>query len=202
MNPKSPGLKVCSLNVSSLRRRIEDVKNDPVLLQSDILCLQEIWLEPGEEKESLYQLEGFTGHFTCVGAGKGIAVYVKDGKVNGTYHGFEQPLCQLGKVSLKNLDIINMYRSSGEPFNRVAHHLKEIIDFEKTTLVIGDLNYCAAKDSNQLSRFFIDQKFNQLVDLPTHIAGGIFIHFVHIPFIKAYCILTATECQTRFEYKM
>ena len=186
MNPKSPGLKVCSLNVSSLRRHIEDVRSDPVLLQSDILCLQEIWLEPGEERESQYQLEGFTGHFTCVGAGKGIAVYVKDGKVNGTYHGFEQPLCQFGKVSLKNLDIINMYRSSGEPFDRVAHHLKEFIDLEKTTLVIGDLNYCAAKDSNQLSRFFYDQKFQQLVDLPTHIAGGIFIHFVHITIVEVY----------------
>ena len=77
MNPKAAGLKVCSLNVRSLRRHIEDVKSDPVLLQSDILCLQEIWLDPGEEEENRYQIEGFQGHFTCVGSGKGVAVYVR-----------------------------------------------------------------------------------------------------------------------------
>ena len=47
MNPKAAGLKVSSLNVKSLRCHIEDVKSDPALLQSDILCLQEIWLHPG-----------------------------------------------------------------------------------------------------------------------------------------------------------
>ena len=50
MNPKAAGLKESSLNVSSLRRHIDNVKSDPALLQSDILCLQELWPHPGEEE--------------------------------------------------------------------------------------------------------------------------------------------------------
>ena len=179
MNPKAAGLKVCSLNVRSLRRHIEDVKSDPVLLQSGILCLQETWLDPAEEEENRYQLEGFKGHFECVGSGKGIAVYVRLElweKAALSFRSFSEPFVQLGKVSLKNLDIINIYRSRDEPFSRVAHFLKEFIDLEKTTLLIGDFNYCAAKDTNDLSTFLNRQKFNQLVTLPTHIDGGVLDH--------------------------
>ena len=61
-------------------------------------------------------------------------------------------------------------------FFRAAHFLKEFIDLEKTTLLVGDLNYCAAKDSNALSTFFTRLKFNQLVTLPTHIGGGLLDH--------------------------
>ena len=73
MNPKAAGLKV-----SSLRRHFDDVKSDPALLQSDILCLQELWLHPGEEEGERCQIDSFRGHFTCVGPRKGVAVYVKD----------------------------------------------------------------------------------------------------------------------------
>ena len=45
MNPKAAGLKV-----SSLRRHFDNVKSDPALLQSDILCLRELWLHAGEEE--------------------------------------------------------------------------------------------------------------------------------------------------------
>ena len=70
MNPKAAGLKDSSLN--------DNVKSDPALLQSDILCLQELWLHPGEEEGEQCQMDSFRGHFTCVGPRKGVAVYVKD----------------------------------------------------------------------------------------------------------------------------
>ena len=173
MNPKAAGLKVCSLNVKSLRCHIDDVKSDPALLQADVLCLQEIWLHPGEEEGEQYQLDGFQGHFTCVGPGKGVAVYVKDKTASYSYHDISQPFFQLGKVSFQDVDIITIYRSQEEPLCRAAHLLKEIINFEKTTLVIGDFNICPRrKPANELSSFFSSQKFSQLVTLPTHIDGG------------------------------
>ena len=179
MNPKAAGLKVCSLNVRSLRRHIEDVKSDPVLVQSDILCLQEIWLNPGEEEDSRYQLEGFKGHFTCVGSGKGVAVYVRlklYQKAAYSFHSLSEPFLQFGKVSLENLDVITIYRSQEERFLRAAHFLKDFIDLEKTTLLVGDLNYCSVKDYNDLSKYLTKEKFNQLVTLPTHIDGGLLDH--------------------------
>ena len=58
---------------------------------------------------------------------------------------------------------------------KAAHHLKEFIDFQKTTLVIGDFNVCPRrKPTNDLSSFLSNQMFSQLVTLPTHIDGGTF----------------------------
>ena len=173
MNPKAAGLKVCSLNVKSLRCHINDVKSDPALLQTDVLCLQELWLHPGEEEGEQYQLDGFQGHFTCVGPGKGVAVYVKDKTASYSYHDISEPFLQLGKVSFQDVDIITVYRSQEEPLSRAAHFLKEIINLQKTTLVIGDFNICPRrKPANELTSFFSSQMFSQLVTLPTHIDGG------------------------------
>ena len=173
MNPKAAGLKVCSLNVKSLRCHIDDVKSDPALLQTDLLCLQETWLHPGEEEGEQYQLDGFRGHFTCVGPGKGVAVYVKDNTADYSYDFISEAFIQLGKVSLGDLDIITIYRSQDEPLFRVVHFLNELIDFDKTTLIIGDFNVCPKrKPANEVSSFLSGHKFNQLVTLPTHIDGG------------------------------
>ena len=174
MNPTAAGLKVCSLNVKSLRCHIDDVKSDPALLQSDILCLQEIWLHPGEEEGGQYKLDGFHGHFTCVGPGKGVAVYVKKNKTASySYHAVSEPFLQLGRVSLPDLDVITIYRSREEPLFRAAHILKEFINLEKTTLIVGDFNICPRrKPTNELTSFLSRQRFNQLVTLPTHIDGG------------------------------
>ena len=175
MNPRAPGLKVCSLNVKSLRAHIDDVKSDPALLQSDLLCLQELWVHPGEEEGGQYQLDGFRGHFTCVGPGKGVAVYVKDKIASYSYQDVKEPFIQMGRVSLPDLDVITIYRSQEEPPSRAAQFLKKFINLKKTTLVIGDFNICLRrKPTNELNTFLTNQMFNQLVTLPTHIDGGEF----------------------------
>ena len=91
MNPATTGLKVCSFNTRSLRKHIEDVRSDPVLLKSDILCLQETWLMDGEEKDERYQLDGFKACFASKGHGKGLAVYVKEGATIGAPQWFLKP---------------------------------------------------------------------------------------------------------------
>ena len=56
MNPEAKGLKVCSFNTRSLQKHMEDVRSDPVLMQSHINCLQETWLKVGDEEDKRYQL--------------------------------------------------------------------------------------------------------------------------------------------------
>ena len=56
MNPETPGLKVCSFNTRSLRKHMEDIRNDPVLMESDILFVLETWLETSEEEEEKYRV--------------------------------------------------------------------------------------------------------------------------------------------------
>ena len=172
MSPATLGLKVCSFNTLSLRKHIEDIKSDPILLQSQVLCLQETWLEDGEEKDSRYQLQGFTGYFTSVGRGKGLAVYVREEVEIGRVNKFAEPNIQLTKITTSQLDIVTIYRSQEEPLFRAVHFLQNFIDPKKNTLVIGDFNYDANK-KNELSKYLEKEGFNQLVTLPTHIRGGI-----------------------------
>ena len=172
MDPATEGLKVCSLNTLSLRKHIEDVRRDPVLLKSDLLCLAETWLEADEERDGCYQLEGYQAHFTSQGRGKGLAVYVKQGQAILGVNTISEPKVQLIKVVMRQLDVVAVYRSQEEPFYRAAHFLKTLINPEKDTLVIGDVNYCARKEENDFSKYLLRARFQQLVTMPTHIKGG------------------------------
>ena len=148
---KVQGLRVCSLNVRSLRRHVEDVRGDPVLQQADILFCQETWLTQEEERQEVYQLAGYEGHFVSEGAGKGIGHYVREGTPFLSRHTFSLPTMQIVKICLAGLDIINVYRSQEEPFHSVVSHLKQFISKDIDTLLVGDLNYCYS-GANHLSR--------------------------------------------------
>ena len=152
MNPKVKGLRISSLNVRSLRKHVEDMRSDPHLMQADLLSLQETWLTPDEERQERYELEGFSSFFLSQGLGKGIVVYVKQGlRVQDACHHRGAHL-QMMKICLENLDIISIYRSSDEPFPSVVHYLQELLNNNKTTLLIGDVNYCFTQQ-NPLSRY-------------------------------------------------
>ena len=174
MSQDTTGLKVCSLNTRSLRKHVEDIRSDPILLKSHVLCLQETWLEAGEGAEVRFQLEGYQGHFVSEGHGKGLAVYVREELEILRVHNLAAPNMQLSKFVMRHLDIITCYRSQEEPFSSAAHLLQNLIDPEKDTLVVGDFNYCPKKEENDLSNFLCCAGFHQLVTLPTHIRGGLF----------------------------
>ena len=154
---KVQGLRVCSLNVRSLRRHIEDVRQDPVLQQADILFCQETWLTREEERQEVYQLAGYSGHFVSEGAGKGIGHYVREGTPILSRHAFSLPTMQIVKICLAGLDIINIYRSQEQPFHSVVLQLQQIVSKDIDTLLVGDLNYCYS-EQNDLSRYLIREK--------------------------------------------
>ena len=173
MNPKTIGLKVCSFNTCSLRKHVEDVKSDPVLMQSDVLFVQETWLEASEEEEDRYQLEGYRAYFTSPGRGKGIATFVKEGVNILSISKFEAPNIQLAKVEMEKLDLVSIYRSRDEPLHQVTQLLQNFLHPKKDTLVVGDVNICATR-TNDLGKYLQQKGFRQLVTLPTHIRGGIY----------------------------
>ena len=157
MSPKVKGLRVSSLNVSSLRKHVQDVKTDPHLMQADLLCLQETWLSPDDETQERYELDGYNSFFLSQGRGKGLAVYVRNGlKIREMRHHSSTHL-QMLKICLNGLDIIPIYRSKEETLFSVAHHLQNILSKTTATLLIGDVNYCFT-GQNDLSRYFINIK--------------------------------------------
>jgi ATP-dependent exoDNAse (exonuclease V) alpha subunit len=77
--------KVCTLNISSLRDKIEDVKGDQILTDGDAIVLSESWLDPeSSEEDPSLQLHGYKLHLNSYGRGKGLAVYYKENKFTPT----------------------------------------------------------------------------------------------------------------------
>ena len=165
------GLRISSLNTRSLRKHIDDVKSDHLLLRGDLICLQETWLEDGEEKQGKYELQGFRGIFKSMGRGKGVAVFVRDGVQLEMIQTLGKPSLQMIKLTMEKLDLMNIYRSQDEPLSDVRDLVLAHIDPDKDTIIAGDFNVCASQ-SNELTNSLEKAGFTQLVTVPTHIQGG------------------------------
>ena len=55
----------------------------------------------------------------------------------------------------------------------MAHYLSEMVNLNKTSLIVGDFNYDAANEANELSKYLSKQQFKQLLTSPTHLGGHI-----------------------------
>ena len=173
-NSSVPGMRVSSINVRSLRKHLEDVKKDFFLMRSDLVCIEETWLEP-EEDENVYQIEGYTSHLNSQGRGKGLAIYIKKNKFRHVMD-LRSPYMQITKVTSERMDVISVYRSQEESFLSLKNKVESLIDPNKTTLVVGDFNFCYKTSQNEFSSFMSKSKFNQLVEAATHIEGGLLDH--------------------------
>ena len=151
-------------------------------MQSDILFVLETWLEADEGQgrtgQDRYQLEGYRVIFTSVGRGKGIATYVKDGVDVRSITSLGWDNIQFAKVTKEKLDIIAMYRSQEETVESATSWMKDLIEEEKDTLVVGDFNFCATSN-NYMSRYLENENFQQLVTMPTQIHGSILDQAYH-----------------------
>ena len=142
-----------------------------MLLQADVICLKETWLNDGEGEKGDYQLEGYRAFFNSVGPGKGLALFVKEGMRLGGAAKFTDAKIQLVKIAARQMDVINIYRSQDETLSSAAFHLRDLLEPETDTLIIGDVNVCASQP-NPLRNFLEGEGFHQLVTLPTHVQGG------------------------------
>ena len=169
------GLRVSSLNVRSLRKHLTDLWLDPVLQKSDIVCVQETWLEEHESEDDRYIPEGFKGLFCCQGRGKGIAIFVRSDIFGSNSSGtsLAKPNLQMMKLITPTLDIINVYRSKPEPLSEVRRYLESVVEPRKPTVVLGDFNFCYMKEKNCLTEWL--EGF-QVVFSATHIDGGLLDH--------------------------
>ena len=132
---------ISSSNILSLRAHFEDMKHSTTVPKSDVICFQETWLEPNQE----IKLDGFNSQFVSLGRGKGIATYFKE---NFKFQDqVRRPMYQISKIASKEVDIINVYRSSNAPSSFIED-LKALINQERETHVVGDFNFCYKSDKN------------------------------------------------------
>ena len=165
-------LRVSSLNCRSLLKHFKDIELDALLLKSDMIALQETWLESNEEREDL-EITGYQLHLNSHGRGKGVAIYYKEDI-------FEHQLdinkenMQLSQFASQTLDIIVIYRSQQGSQKELIEHLKLMGNREIPQLIVGDFNFCYLNNTSNLTRHFLeDRQYSQIVKKPTHIEGGL-----------------------------
>ena len=116
-------------------------------------------------------------HLNSVGDGKGIGTFYKPDKVfpDGD---MKQPRAQISKMSAKEVDVINIYRSQGTNNAELAENLKQLIDEKRLTIVCGDINLCFVNErGNKITTMLEHHGFKQMVMSASHLKGG---HIDHV----------------------
>ena len=165
-------MKISSLNCRSLKKHFKDIASDASLLKSDIICLNETWLEEDEITEEL-KITKYDLHLNSKGKGKGIAIYYKSGIFEHDFDIKEDDM-QLSKFVANDLEVIAVYRSQRANYRNLNQNLAEIITEGKLTLIIGDFNFCYQNSPcNTTKKYLENQNFCQLIREPTHIEGHV-----------------------------
>jgi hypothetical protein len=97
--------KISSLNIRSLQKHFQDLKDDTFLQQSDILCVNETWLVDDPHTN----LESFHGYYLNTRS-KGIALFTKE--VPGNIRKFHNETMSLIFGEYKLFDLLSVYRFS------------------------------------------------------------------------------------------
>ena len=109
-NKSSKNMKICSLNCARLKPHIQDIQVDSTLKNSDIIHLQETWIEEGFKNMDQFNMVEYNVKHIRVGKGKGITTYYSKKfqhvveKVSQNY--------QITKYESKKVVSINVYRSA------------------------------------------------------------------------------------------
>ena len=97
--------------------------------------------------------------------------------VNAVTTSFKLSTLQMVKVSMKDLDSINVYRSSSHRISETAEALENMIDPMRATIITGDFNVCLRKNKTNAIYTGLERNgFSQLQTEASHIRGGIIDH--------------------------
>jgi len=163
--------EIVSMNTRSLKKHHQDVSRYFEFQPSDMICLQETWIMPGEDPAK-YQIGDMIPVLNNVGQGKGVATYFPPSFKLAQHFCLEN--CQLTKVSSDKLDVINVYRSAN--CTTFETELQAIMTIRRPTIVCGDTNINVGPDPENSSSSFVNFMaklgFTQLVRGSTHDKGG------------------------------
>ena len=177
--------KISSLNVRSLQQHSKDLQMDEFLMKSDIICVQETWLESDPE-QSITQFHEYYVH----GRSKGIAIFTKQQPI--CIERVQTALCSIIKVNFVKFDLINLYRfSSGNDIDQFTAEVLPLLDESRTQILVGDVNIDLFKSPmNWFTQSMKERGFTQMVGRSTHVLGGLIDHvYFRSPLKEASCTL-------------
>ena len=164
-------IKFSSVNARSLQQHFKDLLNDNFIMKSDIIAIQETWLL-SDPKDSVPEFHEYYVH----GGSRGIALLTK---VRPVY--VENSInehCSVIKASFDQFDLINIYRfSSNTEFKLFTESILPFLDQTKMQVIVGDINIDLLQNPMNLFTKNLEQRgFQQIVDRPTHVCGGLIDH--------------------------
>ena len=133
-------VKILSMNCAGLKPHYDDVKNDAKIKRADMIYLVETSLSEEDELEN-FPLSGYTIDGIKAGAGKGITSYFNP-KTFKRDNRIESAKYQVLKFCHDSVDVIGIYRSQLGDSVMLLQDLNGMINPEKTTLIVGDMNIC------------------------------------------------------------
>ena len=182
--PQEGCVKLCSLNTRSLNQHKQDLETDEFIMQSDIVLIQETWLNYDlNQKISNFQ------HFYVHGQSKGIAILSRDIPIHNI--SCQTSLCSFIKLSFSSFDIINIYRfSENSSIQEFTTEILPLLDTTRAQVVAGDFNIDLNKSpNNSFTSRILGMGFKQLVRSPTHNKGGLIDHIYFKPASGISCEL-------------
>ena len=164
-------MKVSYLNTRSIVNKFDNIESDLSLQQSDLIILAETWIPGKADVSSKYNLKSYEAHLNSSGRGKGLAIFYKEEDKNIFDHNEEN--IDITKIESEEIDVIAIYRSQEGSVVSLIQKVKDIINFSKSTMIIGDLNICNKKmEQNDFRKFLDEHAFEQIINKATHIDGG------------------------------
>ena len=159
-----------SCNIRSIKKNFDNFVLASATKHANVMCLQETWLDPLAPEINLLENIEWKQHNNSFGRGKGITTFYQKEfvwKKDVTKANY-----QITKVLSEEIDIINIYRSSGAENINFVEDLCGLVTSGKQTIILGDFNLCfASENSNQVFQALKSMGFQQLVKHPTHIEG-------------------------------
>ena len=163
-------MRISSLNARSLSKHQVDLEEDHFIMNSDILAVQETWLEQDPQPP----ISNFPHQYYVHGQSKGVALLsrVQPRQVDR----FQTDCCSVVKAEFGNFDLINIYRFSNTNIIAFTADIIQMLEPTRTQVVLGDLNLDLLKQpNNQFAKEMTGKGFKQIVKSPTHIQVLIFI---------------------------
>ena len=161
---------ITSLNIRSLLKHINDLRNDYKMKKSKVICIQETWCSDSYENSHLH-IDGFNLHLTNHGNGKGIATYFKDCFM--LMDEINDDKFQMAKFSSNYSHVVNIYRSQGADTSSFIENLNRLITNCDNCYIVGDFNLDFFADVHPIINWILSCGFQQLVQHSTHDMGGL-----------------------------
>ena len=162
--------KVSYLNVNSLNALFDDLEVDNAINDSDIFGLGETWLNQNQ----IVEFNGYEGYFANFGRGKGQAAFSKI-PLSSMPEMIATDRYSAILLKAKHFNIIFLYLSKNYEKDIVFHTLKDWIQNDIPTAILGDINENLYEGS-KFHDFMNDKGFTQQIEEPTFIAGSLLDH--------------------------